>query len=303
MDISGKTKKLMICSAIAALTALGSCAPKKSFADSKTPLSENKPIPVFFSEWKGGVCSLNKLLETMTYRDKDYKETNVFSVTLPDDDVIGLHCSDEKTIIVGEDGITLYKHGAKPKTAEVDEAITGVLKEEAGPGIEILTYSQFIPNDEDTKNLASAVLDDKTLVLSRNTKTGEVYLSEAEPDPEGEVAYYSLGKLFDGNVNIAVHNGLLFVAGEAKKGENYVYAFKVDGKIFDITFQAEKDMKGKITFTNIHKQTEDDMAEKVLVLQIGENKFYIDAKISETKLKGFEDMGDGKTFAKIKITK
>lgn len=289
--------------AAAAMTALTACSPKKSFASSKTPISENKPSPVLFSEWSGGTCSLNKLFGTLTYKDKKNKEVNSFEVNVPEDGkVVGLHCFDEKTVIVAEDEVAVYKQGALMKTSEVDESMLSALNGNFGSGMQVLAVAKTMPNEKNEKNITSAVMGDSTIILARNKETGAMSLTEITNDIDSEANYYHLGKIIEGNVSMTVHNGLLFIAGEAKRNMRYLFAMKLGEKVVGFPFDAKKQLKGEVKFTKELRKTQgDEMLEEVLVLEIGKDKFYITAEYSPVELLGFMDMGDNQNFARIVI--
>jgi|GEM_PF-2168975 len=301
MKRGGKTKFAILIAA-ASMAAITACCPKKSFASSKTPLSENKPVPVVFSDWSGGICSLNKIFGTITYKDKDNKETNSFEADIPENEIlIGLHCSDEKTVVVKENEIIVYGQGANPKAGEIDESIMEILTENMGQPVLISGVSKSVPNEENEKNLAFVSIGEKTIILAKNKETGNLSFTEINAYSD-EINYYEVGKLLEGNISMAEHNGILFLAGESGKGLNYLYAFKLDDKVAGIPYQAEKDLKGEVRFSTVYKQTDsDELIEKVLVLEIGKEKFYISAEYSEKPVPGFIDMGDGQNFAKITI--
>jgi len=301
MKRGGKTKIAMLIAA-ASIAAISACCPKKSFASSKTPLSENKSVPVVFSEWQGGICSLNKLMGTVTYKDKDYRETNSFEVDIPENEkIVGLHCSDEKTVIVKENEIVVYGQGSEQKTNELDESIMDVLTENMGQPVFVSGVSKAVPNEKNEKNLACVSVGEKTIILAKNKKTGSLSLTEINSYSD-EINYYDIGKLLDGNISMVTYKGLLFIAGESGKGENYLYAFKLDNKVLGIPYMAGKNLEGEVKFKTVYKETEsDELIEKVLVLEIGKEKFYISADYSENPMPGFIDMGDGENFARISI--
>ena len=283
--------------AAAALTVLTACGPKSAFNSSKTPISENKPLPVLFSEWSGGTCTFNSIEERVKYKDKGEKFTNYFDVH-DEESAVKIYCSDKKTFIVNPESISVYGQGGIPGENPVDENVTAMLQNAHDAPIEIISIKYSVPNEKNEVNIASVSSDNHVFVLARNTETNELSITRLHLDHEDE-NYFPIGKLLKGKVDIMVHNGIIFIAGEAEKGENYLHALKIsDGYLAHLSFKTKKELKGEVKFNSGY----DKSGEKILVLQIGEKKFYINAELSETKLPGFEDMRDG-TFAKITVTK
>lgn len=300
--MGGKNRKTVFSTIItaAALAALTSCAPKKPFTASKTPLSENKPVPVLFSEWNGGTCSFNALEERVKYKDKESKITNYFDTSVDEKETVSaIHCSEGKTVLVGINSISVYDQGGIAKTSQVDEDALALLQGGFELPVEILCNSLMFPNEKNEKNILSVSDGSDVFALAKNTETGDLSVTKLSLGYEESVNYYPLGQLFSGNMNVTAHKGLLFIAGEAEKGESYLHVLKVGGKVVGLPFEAKKELKGEVKFGTDY----DEQGKNILTLEIGEKKFYIDVEISETRLKGFEDMGDGKTFAKITITK
>ncbi len=258
--------------AATALTFISSCvAPKSSFAAPKNPLLD-KPAAALYGEWKKGACSADQDTGKIHYSDSNSFEIGAHNFK----DAFALHCSEEKTVLVKEKSVMLINEGAVPKTSSFAESFG----EMYGADEDSVVDYRKIENNADQLNLASTMLGDNVFVLGKNTKTGNFFLDKLNIK-DGETDSYELGKLFEGNVDMIAYKGMVFMAGEARKGKNYLLAFKPDEKLEIFPFEAKSEMKGSVEIWIEHSSDSSGVKQGPLVLEIGKNKMRID--VDESK--------------------
>ncbi len=265
----------------AALTCIASCvAPKSSFAGAqKPPLFDKKPVTKLSAEWEKGLCTADPTSGKITYAGKD-KTTSFELFKSRIEGAFAIHCSEDKTVIVKDDRVILINRGANHEKSPYDETFTAIYGADEGSTID---YTDFM-NEPEEKNLVSTTFGNKVFVLGKNMKTGNLFINTIDIK-NSEVDSYDLGKLLKGNVDIMVYKGLIFIAGEAKKGENYLHAFKPGEKLVIFPFKTKKDLKGTVEMWIEHSISgSDSVQEGDLVIKIGKKQIRISIDESQKKL-------------------
>jgi len=300
--MGGERKKLnyrMIVAATA-LAFISSCAaPKNSFAASRKPLFEKQPVALY-DEWKKGSCTANPETGVVSYPGND--DAVSFEIAKHHfKNAIAIHCSEEKTVLVREDKVLLINKGANPKQSQFAKSF----KEEYGAAEESVVDYTSLENGPNDANIASTTLEGRLFVLGKkldeNNKTTGFFINMINIE-NSEVQTYELGKLFKGNADIVAYKGIIFIAGEAEKGKDYLFAFKPGENLMIFPFDTKKELKGSVELWIEYSMANSDFPEEEnLVLEIGKQQIKISVSESLEKLKGYLDMDNGKKFTKIEI--
>ncbi len=286
--------------AATALTFISSCAAtKNSFAAPQKPLFEKQSVALY-GEWKKGSCTADPETGTVSYSGNE--DAVSFEISKHHfKNAIAIHCSEDKTVLVKEDKVMVINKGANPKKSPFAESF----KDEYGAVEDNVVDYDSVENKPAYVNITSTVLDGKVFVLGKqldeNNKTTGFFINKINIE-DSKVQTYELGKLFNGNAGIIAYKGIIFIAGEAEKGKDYVFAFKPGENLMIFPFKTKKELKGSVELWIEYSMADSDLPEeKNLVLEIGKKKFSISITESEKKLKDYLDMDNGKKFTKIEI--
>lgn len=284
MGIS-RIKNLALYSALAAaLTACG--AHKKEVKPPKkhNPLVEKivvNPSGKLNSKFRGGLCSYDVYSRKITYLGNDgYKS----SFEVDDPDMVGepfsLHCSESKTVLVTRRNVLMvHKGGSNYNTSPFSDKF--------GSG-SLHTSRVDAPAGE--LFMASAVLDDNVYLLSRNFEAG-VNSVHVINFSSGEIKTFGIGNTyFENGAVMKEYKGVVFIAGEAKKGKPGIVAMRKESQMFGAIIDAKRDLEGQVSF---------EENQGILVLKIG--NYETEIHVSDSK----EDLTGNKTacFGESKLLK
>ncbi len=282
MGISGTIRKLMICSAFAAIAACGIHDKNVKSPKNMKPLFEKTlidPLSKLESKFKNGICSYDIFSGKLTYGSD-----NGFDISFEIDktDLISqpfaLHCSDDRTILATKRNILIINMGAEGSSSSVAD--------EFG---EDSIHTRNVMAFEGEVNVASAVLDNRLFFLSKNIETGEhnLYVMGLDDD---EVRSFNAGKTFEKGALMHVHKDIVFIAGEAKKGQPFLVAIRLEEDLFGEVIDARRNLDGPVSF---------EEKEGLLVLKVG--KFETEITVNDSST----DVTDKKTacFGQSEILK
>jgi hypothetical protein len=273
MGRGGKKLGFRMIVATTALTLISSCVMQKnSFATSRNPLFDKQNV-LLYDEWKKGSCSADPETGIISYAGKNGSN----SLELSEHhfkNAIAIHCFDEKTVLVKEDEIIIVNEGAKAKKSPYAEKF----KEEYNAVEDTVVDYENIKNSQDEVNLASAAMGSDVFVLGKNTETGDFFIDKTDIR-NAETDTYELGKLFKGNVDMIAYKGIVFMAGEADKGKNYLFAFRPGEKLKIFPFSSKENLKGSVELWIEHSIADSsEVKEGSLILDIGKKQFRIDVE-------------------------
>ncbi len=228
---------------LSAAALIGCTAPKMQ-KPSPAPLTKKAPLSdvqnngrKLTSRFSNGTCKVDAEIGEVTYK---FDNGNEFSFhVLPLNfvgNVISLHCFDEKTITVTSKTVVVtnkgHSGGAKSEYSDVygDDAIdTDVLVPASG-----------------VENIASLCSGDYLFVLMKNHEKNTTEMMVVDTKNQ----YYDAFEIGNGNSNMKVfsYNEIIFVAREAKKGEQHIVFMKMEDTLMGSDFTAPKDVQGEISF-------------------------------------------------------
>lgn len=245
--------------------------PKKIHWDK---VKENKGLveynykSILTAKTKKGICTFDADSGEVKYgKDADN------SLFIPTFDIVGvpvsLHCSDKKTIVVTAYNIIVANKGMNgSENSEYADSL----------GEDALDITVFFTRPDSEKlypeNITSVVSDNILFVLVKNPdKTYDMRVVDLL---ELEDRTFELGTFSDGAV-MKKYNDMLFIAGEAKKGEAHLIVARMgDNGLEGKVFTAKKDMEGEILF---------EEQENGLILHIGKRKTKIEFSQLEKEIK------------------
>lgn len=260
-NTNGMVRRALVCIGAAAL--LGCTTPKKVSSPVKTPqkpplVDKNSYGRKLISKFEKGTCTADADLGKVVFETDDGKKSEIH--ILPLDfvgDMISLHCLEKQTVITTSRTIIVSDKGYKDSIKNDYVDVFG----EDSHGYDAL----FTPAKEEI--VASVMLDNLLFVLMKNHNDGVYDMTVLDIKTQEHRTFELGNELYDKGVEMFVHKGVVFIVGEAEKGQDYLITLKMGDFLESGSFKAKKDLKGKISF-----EEQDDL----LVLRIGD---------SETKIK------------------
>ncbi len=230
--------------------------------DSFKPLKENTQSTVT-AKWPGGECKLEPSTGQIAYKLKDGKIFEFEAPRSPDGEPFALSCGQDATVIVTPEEIMVVAKGASNKKDEAIELLGSVSG--STEGSEKLASSDTVKNPPEVKNIGAVESGDKLFVLAKDEMSADYELMVVDKK-KPSVLSAELGKIFEGNVGMFSYKGVVFIAGESKKGKNYLFSFVVGDKLSGEYLKAGKELKGEVSF-----EEKDDF----LLLKIGKRAIRI----------------------------